>query len=53
MPDPNAFKPDTWDEDEPEMIADPDAKQPADWDVEMDGEWEPRVSFECFDFWDF
>lgn len=27
------------------MIADPEAKQPADWDVEMDGEWEaPLIS---------
>ena len=27
------------------MIPDPEAKQPADWDVEMDGEWEaPLIS---------
>ncbi|XP_055723223.1 calreticulin-like [Salvelinus fontinalis] len=56
--DPEAVKPDHWDErermedpddkkpedwDSPENIADPDAKQPEDWDDEMDGEWEPPM----------
>lgn len=54
--DPNAKKPEDWDDrekiddtddkkpedwDKPEHIADPDAKKPDDWDDEMDGEWEP------------
>lgn len=29
--------------DQPEHIADKDAKQPEDWDEEMDGEWEPPM----------
>ncbi|KAK6302535.1 hypothetical protein J4Q44_G00268900 [Coregonus suidteri] len=56
--DPEAVKPDDWDErervedpddkkpedwDRPENIADPDAKKPEDWDDEMDGEWEPPM----------
>ncbi|XP_071233628.1 calreticulin-like [Salvelinus alpinus] len=56
--DPEAVKPDDWDErervedpddkkpedwDRPENIADPDAKKPEDWDNEMDGEWEPPM----------
>ena len=28
---------------QPETIPDPDAKKPADWDDDMDGEWEPPV----------
>merc|ERR1711963_813483 len=56
--DPEAKKPDDWDENEKiddpedtktedwdketEHIADPDAKKPDDWDDEMDGEWEPK-----------
>uniref|UniRef100_A0A915KQF0 Calreticulin n=1 Tax=Romanomermis culicivorax TaxID=13658 RepID=A0A915KQF0_ROMCU len=54
--DPNAKKPEDWDDkeyiddtddkkpedwDQPENIPDPDAKKPEDWDDEMDGEWEP------------
>jgi len=54
--DPNAKKPDDWDDkeymddpedkkpedwDQPQHIPDPDAKKPDDWDDEMDGEWEP------------
>ena len=54
--DPEAKKPEDWDEnekiddpddkkpeewDKPEHIPDPDAKKPDDWDDEMDGEWEP------------
>ncbi|CAD5112255.1 DgyrCDS1486 [Dimorphilus gyrociliatus] len=54
--DPNAKKPEDWDDrekiddtddkkpedwDKPEHIPDPDAKKPDDWDDEMDGEWEP------------
>eukprot|EP00128_Syssomonas_multiformis_P016761 Colp12_sorted_trinity150504_noHs@12192 len=53
--DPNASKPDDWDErekipdpedtkpadwDKPKQIADPDAEKPEDWDDETDGEWE-------------
>lgn len=53
--DPDAKKPETWDDkeyipdpedtkpedfDKPEHIPDPDAKQPEDWDEEMDGTWE-------------
>ncbi|XP_042191101.1 calreticulin isoform X1 [Callorhinchus milii] len=56
--DPNAKKPEDWDDREkiddpddvkpedwekPEHIADPDAKKPDDWDDEMDGEWEPPM----------
>lgn len=56
--DPNASKPDNWDErptiadpddkkpedwDKPEHIPDPDASKPEDWDDEMDGEWEPPM----------
>jgi len=58
IPDPDASKPDDWDEREkiddpedskpedwekPEHIADPEAKKPDDWDDEMDGEWEPPM----------
>lgn len=56
IPDPNAKKPDDWEDneniddptdskpedwDKPEFIPDPDAKKPDDWDEEMDGEWAP------------
>jgi calreticulin len=56
IPDPDAKKPEDWDEratiadptdekpadyDKPEHIPDPDATKPEDWDDEMDGEWEP------------
>ena len=58
MQDPEAKKPDDWDDrekiddeedtkpeewDQPEHIADPDAVKPDDWDDEMDGEWEPPM----------
>ncbi|GFN79069.1 calreticulin [Plakobranchus ocellatus] len=58
IPDPDAKKPDDWDEreqiddpedskpedwDKPEHIPDPEAKKPDDWDDEMDGEWEPPM----------
>lgn len=58
IPDPEAKKPDDWDErekiddpedkkpedwDKAEHIPDPDAKKPDDWDDEMDGEWEPPM----------
>ena len=37
--------PDDWLEDEPQLVNDPDAEKPEDWDDEMDGEWEaPKVS---------
>ena len=29
--------------DQPETVADPEAKKPEDWDDDMDGEWEPPV----------
>lgn len=56
--DPEAKKPDDWDEREkiddaddkkpedwekPEHIPDPEAKKPDDWDDDMDGEWEPPM----------
>lgn len=56
--DPEAKKPDDWDErekiddpedkkpedwDKPEHIPDPEATKPEDWDDEMDGEWEPAM----------
>lgn len=56
--DPEAKKPDDWDErekiddpedskpedwDQPEHIPDPDATKPEDWDDDMDGEWEPPM----------
>jgi len=40
IPDPEDKKPAGYD-DIPELIADPEAEQPEDWDVEEDGEWEP------------
>uniref|UniRef100_A0A0B7AX00 Calreticulin n=1 Tax=Arion vulgaris TaxID=1028688 RepID=A0A0B7AX00_9EUPU len=58
IPDPNAKKPEGWDDreeiddttdtkpedwDKPEHIPDPEAKKPDDWDDEMDGEWEPPM----------
>ena len=36
--DDSAEKPSGWLDDEPDMIADPDAVRPEDWDDEMDGE---------------
>jgi calreticulin len=39
MDDPEDVKPEGYD-DIPEVIADPDAEQPEDWDTELDGEWE-------------
>ncbi|CAD5232677.1 unnamed protein product [Bursaphelenchus xylophilus] len=56
--DPDAKKPDDWDDneyitdpedtkpedwDKPQHIPDPEAKKPEDWDDEMDGEWEPPM----------
>lgn len=56
IPDPNAQKPQDWDDnekiddpndskpedwDKPEFIPDPEAKKPDDWDDEMDGQWAP------------
>lgn len=56
IPDPNAKKPEDWEDnekiddpsdtkpedwDKPEFIPDPDAKKPDDWDDEMDGQWAP------------
>jgi calreticulin len=56
--DPNAKKPEDWDErekiddpsdakpadwDKPQHIPDPDAKKPEDWDDDIDGEWEPPM----------
>ncbi|TDG46191.1 hypothetical protein AWZ03_007399 [Drosophila navojoa] len=56
--DPNASKPENWDDratipdpddkkpedwDKPQHIPDPDATKPEDWDDEMDGEWEPPM----------
>ena len=56
--DPEAKKPDDWDDnekiddpedtkpedwDQPEHIADPDATKPEDWNEDMDGEWEPPM----------
>lgn len=56
IPDPDAKKPDDWEDnekiddpedkkpedwDKPEFISDPDAKKPDDWDEEMDGQWAP------------
>merc|ERR1712164_67478 len=40
IPDPEDTKPEGYD-DIPETIADPEAEQPEDWDVEEDGVWEP------------
>ncbi|XP_062509409.1 calreticulin-like [Corticium candelabrum] len=56
IPDPDAKKPEDWDDkpkiddpedkkpedwDKPQHIPDPDAKKPEDWDDDLDGEWEP------------
>lgn len=56
IPDPNAKKPEDWEDnekiddpedkkpedwDKPEFIPDPEAKKPDDWDEEMDGQWAP------------
>lgn len=35
--------PDGWLQNESTHIPDPDAVKPADWDTEMDGEWEPPL----------
>ncbi|KAL0207864.1 hypothetical protein P9112_010451 [Eukaryota sp. TZLM1-RC] len=58
IPDPNAVKPEDWDEeefipdpeaekpadwDQPEYIPDPEATMPEDWDEEEDGEWAPPM----------
>ncbi|KAI8773779.1 calreticulin-like [Biomphalaria glabrata] len=58
IPDPDAKKPEDWDDnekiddpndtkpedwDKPEHIPDPEAKKPEDWDDDMDGEWEPAM----------
>jgi len=44
MADPEAVKPDGWD-DTPKQIADPEATKPEDWDDDLDGEWEaPQVA---------
>ena len=59
IPDPEAKKPEDWDDratipdpddkkpedwDQPEHIPDPEATKPDDWDDEMDGEWEaPQI----------
>jgi len=58
IPDPDAKKPEDWEDnekiddpedskpedwDKPEHIPDPEAKKPDDWDDEMDGEWEPPM----------
>lgn len=39
IPDPNAVKPDDWNDDEPEYISDPSAQKPEEWDEEEDGIW--------------
>ena len=39
--DPTDAKPEDWDQ--PEHIADPNAKKPVGWDDETDGEWEPTM----------
>lgn len=41
IPDPNAVKPDDWDELEPPYIPDPSAHKPDEWDDDEDGEWAP------------
>jgi len=38
--DPEAKKPEDWDENEPKMLKDPSATKPSDWDDAEDGEWE-------------
>lgn len=40
--DEDASKPSDWLEDEELLIPDPTAKILPDWDVEIDGEWEPK-----------
>ncbi|KAK7679910.1 hypothetical protein QCA50_017069 [Cerrena zonata] len=39
IPDPEAVKPEDWDENEPLLIPDPEAVKPEDWNDEEDGEW--------------
>jgi len=41
--DPEAKKPEDWDENEPKMVKDSSATKPADWDEAEDGEWEPPM----------
>jgi len=59
VPDPEAQKPEDWDDkkmivdeeaekpegydDIPENIADPEQEKPDDWDDDIDGEWEPEM----------
>lgn len=35
--------PEGWLEEEPSHVSDPNALKPADWDSEIDGEWEPAL----------
>jgi hypothetical protein len=38
-------QPEGWLDDEPEMVADPEAAEPEDWDEEEDGAWEAPMVF--------
>ncbi|KAK3811244.1 MAG: Calreticulin family-domain-containing protein [Benniella sp.] len=49
--DPTHVKPEGYD-DIPRYIPDPEAKQPEDWDVESDGDWEaPEITNPDFEEW--
>ena len=43
--DESAEKPSGWLDEEPDMVADPDAVRPEDWDDEMDGEISSDFTF--------
>ncbi|CAH6721897.1 calnexin homolog [[Candida] jaroonii] len=43
MPDPTVSKPEGWLDDEPQFIVDPFAEQPALWDEDEDGKWQPPI----------
>ena len=51
--DPEASKPEGWEDDEPTEVADPSASMPEDWDEDDDGVWEaplvanPKCSVGC------
>jgi calnexin len=39
------YQPEGWLDDEHDMVADPEATQPEDWDQEQDGDWEaPQIA---------
>lgn len=48
VPDPDAVKPDDWDESEPEYISDPDAVKPENWDDSVTWEAPKIINPKCY-----